>query len=72
MLILANLENLNPCVNLKDRIALPMIEDAKRKGVVHPGGTIIKPSSGNTGISLAIAAVVKGHRCIFAVPDSAS
>ncbi len=69
--IYAKLENLNPGGNLKDRIALRMIEDAEERGVLRPGGTIIESTSGNTGISLALAAAIKGYRCVFAVPNKA-
>ena len=70
--VYAKLENLNPGGNLKDRIAVAMIEDAERRGALKPGWTIIEPTSGNTGISLAIVAAVKGYRCIATVPDKAS
>ncbi len=70
--ILAKLEMLNPGGSVKDRIGLPMIEAAERAGVLRPGGTIIEPTSGNTGHGLAIAAVLKGYRCIFVMADKQS
>ena len=70
--ILAKLEYLNPGGSLKDRIGLPMIEAAEREGKLKPGGTIVEPTSGNTGVGLAIAAAIKGYRCIFVMPDKMS
>jgi cystathionine beta-synthase len=70
--ILAKLEMLNPGGSVKDRIALPMIEAAERDGSLKPGGTIIEPTSGNTGHGLAIAAALKGYRCIFVMADKQS
>ena len=70
--ILAKLEYLNPGGSVKDRIGLPMIEAAEREGKLKPGGTIIEPTSGNTGVGLAIAAAIKGYRCIFVMPDKMS
>jgi cystathionine beta-synthase len=71
-LILAKLEMLNPGGSVKDRIGLPMIEAAERAGLLRPGGTIIEPTSGNTGHGLAIAAALKGYRCIFVMADKQS
>ena len=71
-LILAKLEMLNPGGSVKDRIGLPMIEAAERDGKLKPGGTIIEPTSGNTGHGLAIAATLKGYRCIFVMADKQS
>ena len=71
-LILAKLELLNPGGSVKDRIGLPMIEAAERDGLLKPGGTIIEPTSGNTGHGLAIAAAIKGYRCIFVMADKQS
>ncbi len=71
-LILAKLEALNPGGSVKDRIGLPMIEAAERAGLLRPGGTIIEPTSGNTGHGLAIAAALKGYRCIFVMADKQS
>src|SRR4051794_26001229 len=70
--ILAKLEFLNPGGSNKDRIGLAMIEAAERDGKLEPGGTIVEPTSGNTGVGLAIAAASKGYRCIFVMPDKMS
>jgi cystathionine beta-synthase len=70
--ILVKLEYLNPGGSLKDRIGLPLIEAAEREGKLRPGGTIVEPTSGNTGVGLAIAAAIKGYRCIFVMPDKMS
>jgi cystathionine beta-synthase len=70
--ILAKLEMLNPGGSVKDRIGLRMIEAAERGGHLKAGGTIIEPTSGNTGHGLAIAAAIKGYRCIFVMPDKMS
>jgi cystathionine beta-synthase len=69
---LAKLEYLNPGGSVKDRIGLPMIEQAEREGKLKSGGTIVEPTSGNTGVGLAIAAAIKGYRCIFVMPDKMS
>jgi cystathionine beta-synthase len=71
-LILAKLEMLNPGGSVKDRIGLPMIDAAEKAGLLKPGGTIIEPTSGNTGHGLAIAAALKGYRCIFVMADKQS
>lgn len=68
-LVLAKLEAFNPGNSVKDRIALPMIEAAERDGLLRPGGTIVEPTSGNTGHGLAMAAAIKGYRCIFVMAD---
>src|SRR5918994_1620363 len=70
--LLAKLEYLNPGGSVKDRIGLAMIEAAERDGRLKPGGTIVEPTSGNTGVGLAIAAAHKGYRCIFVMPDKMS
>jgi cystathionine beta-synthase len=70
--VLAKLEMLNPGGSVKDRIGLRMIEAAEREGHLKPGGTIVEPTSGNTGHGLAIAAAIRGYRCIFVMPDKMS
>ncbi|HEY9003049.1 MAG TPA: pyridoxal-phosphate dependent enzyme [Mucilaginibacter sp.] len=70
--VLAKLETFNPGNSIKDRMALKMIEDAERNGLLKPGGTIIEGTSGNTGMGLAIAAVIKGYKCIFTSTDKQS
>src|SRR5438874_8242991 len=70
--VLIKLETFNPGNSIKDRMAVKMIEDAERAGVLKPGGTIIEGTSGNTGMGLAIAAVVKGYKCIFTTTDKQS
>lgn len=70
--ILAKVESSNPGGSQKDRIAVAMIEDAEASGALRPGGTIVEATAGNTGTGLAMAAAVKGYRCVFAVPDKMS
>jgi cystathionine beta-synthase len=70
--VLAKVETFNPGNSIKDRMAVKMIEDAERAGTLKPGGTIIEGTSGNTGMGLAIAAVVKGYKCIFTTTDKQS
>jgi cystathionine beta-synthase len=66
------LEFMNPGGSIKDRIGWWMIEDAERKGLLHPGGTIVEGTSGNTGVGLAIASAIKGYKCVFVLPDKMS
>jgi cystathionine beta-synthase len=70
--LLAKLEQLNPGGSVKDRIAVRMVETAEESGALKPGGTIVEPTSGNTGVGLAIVAARKGYRCIFVMPDKMS
>lgn len=70
--VLAKVEYFNPGHSIKDRVGLKMVEDAERKGLLKPGGTIVEGTSGNTGMGLALAAAVKGYRCIFTMPDKQS
>src|ERR671915_2331698 len=70
--VFAKMENLNPGYSVKDRIGIAMIEAAERDGVLKPGGTIVEATSGNTGIGLALAAAIKGYKCIFVMTDKAS
>jgi cystathionine beta-synthase len=67
--VLAKVEYLNPGGSVKDRIALRMIENAEKRGLLQPGGTIIEPTSGNTGVGLAIVAQDRGYKCVFVCPD---
>jgi cystathionine beta-synthase len=70
--LLAKLEYLNPGGSVKDRIAITMVDAAEREGKLEPGGTIVEPTSGNTGTGLAIVAALRGYRCIFTMPDKMS
>lgn len=70
--VLAKVEYLNPGGSVKDRIALRMVEDAEQAGILRPGGTIVEPTSGNTGVGLALVAQLKGYRCVFVCPDKVS
>ena len=71
-LILAKLEYLNPGGSVKDRIGVAMVDDAEKKGLLKPGGTIVEPTSGNTGMGLALTATIRGYRAIFTMPDKMS
>jgi cystathionine beta-synthase len=71
-ILLAKLDYLNPGGSVKDRIGLRMVEAAERDGRLRPGGTIVEPTSGNTGVGLAMAAAIKGYRCTFVMPDKVS
>jgi cystathionine beta-synthase len=71
-LVLAKLEYLNPGGSVKDRIALKMVEAAEREGLLKPGSTIVEPTSGNTGVGLAIVAQARGYSCVFVCPDKVS
>jgi cystathionine beta-synthase len=70
--VCAKVEASNPGRSVKDRIALAVVEDAEKKGLLKPGGTIVEPTSGNMGVALAIVAAVKGYKCIFTIPDKMS
>src|SRR5699024_4351277 len=70
--VLVKVEYMNPGHSVKDRIGVKMIEDAEKKGLLKPGGTIIEGTSGNTGMGLALAADIKGYRCIFTISDKQS
>ncbi len=70
--LLAKVEYFNPGGSVKDRIALRMIEDAERAGLIAPGGTIVEPTSGNTGVGLALVAQRRGYKCVFVCPDKVS
>src|ERR671916_1982890 len=70
--VLAKMESLNPGYSVKDRIGISMVEAAEREGTLKPGGTIVEATSGNTGIGLALAAAVKGYKCIFVMTEKAS
>ena len=70
--IIAKVEFFNPGGSVKDRVGLAMIEDAERKGTLKPGATIIEPTSGNTGVGLALASAVKGYKLILTMPETMS
>src|SRR3954469_15226757 len=68
----AKLEFMNPGGSIKDRIGYWLIDDAEKRGTLQPGGTIIEGTSGNTGVGLAIAAAIRGYKCVFVLPDKMS
>jgi len=70
--VLAKVEYFNPGGSVKDRIALAMVDDAEKRGLLQPGGTIVEPTSGNTGVGLALVANARGYRCVFVMPDKMS
>ncbi len=70
--VYAKIEFMNPGGSIKDRVGVAMVEDAERRGLLKPGGTIIEATAGNTGVALALCAAVKGYRCIFVLPDKMS
>src|SRR6476660_8503164 len=70
--VLVKVETFNPGNSIKDRIAVKMIDDAERAGLLKPGGTIVEGTSGNTGMGLAIVAAVRGYRCVFTTTDKQS
>src|SRR6201997_4764064 len=70
--VFVKLESLNPGGSVKDRVGVAMITEAERRGWLRPGGTIIEATAGNTGVGLAMAAAVKGYRCIFVLSDKMS
>ena len=70
--VLVKLEALNPGGSIKDRVGVAMVDEAERQGWLRPGGTIVEATAGNTGVGLALAAAVKGYRCIFVLPDKMS
>src|ERR1700754_5366547 len=70
--VLAKVEYLNPGGSVKDRIAVRMVDAAEKQGLLGPGGTIVEPTSGNTGVGLALVAQLRGYRCVFVCPDKVS
>lgn len=70
--VLAKVEYFNPGASVKDRIGITIIEDAERRGDLKPGGTVVEATSGNTGVGLAMAAILKGYKCVFVMPDKMS
>ncbi|HEX2350636.1 MAG TPA: pyridoxal-phosphate dependent enzyme, partial [Ktedonobacterales bacterium] len=70
--VLAKLESFQPGYSVKDRIAVSMIADAEQRGILKPGGVIVEPTSGNTGIGIAWVAAARGYRCILVMPETVS
>src|SRR5450432_665299 len=70
--IFVKLESRNPCGSVKDRVGVALVEDAERRGLLHPGATLIEPTSGNTGIALAFVASAKGYRLVLTMPQNIS
>src|SRR5271155_5609157 len=70
--VYVKVESMNPGGSVKDRVGLAMVQEAEQRGWLRPGGTIIEATAGNTGVGLALAAAVKGYRCIFVLPDKMS
>src|SRR5258708_34083907 len=70
--VLAKIEYFNPGGSVKDRIAVRMVDEAEKAGALRPGGTIVEPTSGNTGVGLALVAQLKGYKCVFVCPDKVS
>src|SRR6478752_4410633 len=70
--VLAKVEYFNPGGSVKDRIAVRMVAEAEKAGLLRPGGTIVEPTSGNTGVGLALVAQTRGYKCVFVCPDKVS
>src|ERR1700758_5333299 len=70
--VLIKMESRNPCGSLKDRVGAALVEDAERRGVLHPGAMLVEPTSGNTGIALAFVSAAKGYRLTLTMPENIS